>query len=61
MSNYTVEQFVKHANQYEPVENGEFETSTEALKAKNELEAIGFTDLRVVDEEGLVVMFGEWR
>ena len=61
MSNYTIEQFVKHANQYEPVENGEFENSNDALKAKEELESIGFTDLRVVDEDGLVVMFGAWR
>ncbi|MGI4260830.1 hypothetical protein ACR2VJ_27435 [Klebsiella pneumoniae] len=61
MSTYIVEQFVKHANQYEPIENGEFGTSTEALKAKDELESIGFDNLRVVDEEGLVVMFGEWR
>ena len=61
MSNYTVEQFVKHANQYEPIENGEFENSHDALKAKDELESIGFTDLRVVDEDGLVVMFGAWR
>lgn len=61
MSNYTIEQFVKHANQYEPVENGEFDSSDEALKAKMELESIGFTDLRVVDDEGLVVMFGAWR
>lgn len=61
MSKYTVEQFVKHANQYEPVENGDFETSTEALKAKEELEAIGFDNLRVVDDEGLCVLFGNWR
>lgn len=61
MSNYTIEQFVKHANQYEPIENGEFENSGDALKAKDELEEIGFTDLRVVDDEGLVVMFGAWR
>jgi len=61
MSNYTIEQFVKHANQYEPIENGEFENSSDALEAKDELEEIGFTDLRVVDDEGLVVMFGAWR
>ena len=61
MSNYTIEQFVKHANQYEPIENCEFENSSDALKAKDELEEIGFTYLRVVDDEGLVVMFGAWR
>ena len=61
MSNYTIEQFVKHANQYEPIENGEFDTSEEALKAKEELESIGFDNLRIVDDEGLCVMFGAWR
>lgn len=58
---YTIEQFVTHANQYEPIENGEFERSTAALKAKEELKQIGFTDLRVVDDEGLAVLFGAWR
>ena len=61
MSNYTIEQFVEHANQYEPIESGEFDTSEEALKAKEELESIGFDNLRVVDNEGLCVMFGAWR
>ena len=61
MSNYTIEQFVKHANQYEPIENGEFDTSEAALKAKEELESIGFDNLRIVDDEGLCVMFGAWR
>lgn len=61
MSNYTTEQFVKHANQYEPIENGEFYTSEEALKAKEELESIGFDNIRIVDDEGLCVMFGAWR
>ena len=61
MSIYTIEQFVKHANQYEPIENGEFDTSEEAIKAKEELESIGFGNLRIVDDEGLCVMFGAWR
>ena len=61
MSNYTIEQFVKHSNQYEPIENGEFDTSEEAIKAKEELESIGFDNLRVVDDEGWGVMFGAWR
>ena len=61
MHNYTIEQFVKHANQYEPIENGEFDTSEAALKAKEELESIGFDNLRIVDDEGLCVMFGAWR
>jgi len=61
MSNYTIEKFVKHSNQHEPIENGEFDTSDEAIKAKDELEAIGFDNLRVVDDEGLCVMFGAWR
>lgn len=61
MSNYTIEQFVGHANQYEPIENGEFDNSEEALKAKEELESIGFDNLRIVDDEGLCVMFGAWR
>lgn len=61
MRNYTIEQFVKHANQYEPIENGEFDTSEAALKAKEELESIGFDNLRIVDDEGLCVMFGAWR
>ena len=61
MSNYTIEQFVKHANKYEPIENGEFDTSESALKAKEELESIGFGNLRIVDDEGLCVMFGAWR
>ena len=33
----------------------------EALTAKEELESIGFDNLRVVDDEGLCVMFGAWR
>ena len=61
MSNYTIEQFVKHANQYEAIENGEFDTSEAALKAKEELESVGFDNLRIVDDEGLCVMFGAWR
>ena len=61
MSNYTIEQFVEHANKYEPIENGEFDTSEEALEAKEELESIGFDNLRIVDDEGLCVMFGAWR
>ena len=61
MSNYTIEQFVKHANQCEPIENSEFDTSEAALKAKEELESVGFDNLRIVDDEGLCVMFGAWR
>ena len=61
MANYIIEQFAKRANKYEPIKNGEFESSIEALRAKDELEAIGFEDLRVVDDDGMCVLFGEWR
>lgn len=60
MSNYTIEQFVKHANQYEPLPEGEFDTEQAALSAMRELEeSCGFTDLRVVDSEGDVVAESE--
>lgn len=56
MSNYTVQQFVKHANQYEDLSAGDFQTEEEAISGMDDLiENCGFTDLRVIDSDGCVI------
>jgi hypothetical protein len=60
MSNFTIEQFIEHANQYEPLPEGEFDTEQGALSAMQDLEAnCGFTGLRIVDSDGCVVTKGK--
>lgn len=58
MSNYTIEQFVKHSNQYEPMQDGEFDSEPAALSAMRDLaENCGFTNMRVVNSDGEVIAF----
>lgn len=60
MSNYTIEQFVEHSNQYEPIPEGDFYTEQAALFAMHDLQNnCGFTDLRIVDSECHVVADSE--
>ena len=60
MANYTVEQFVKHANQFEPVDGGDFDTEYAAKQAMNDLEKnCGYSDLRVVDAGGTPLWYSE--
>ncbi|BEH73322.1 hypothetical protein [Edwardsiella tarda] len=60
MCNYTIEQFVKHSNQFEPMQEGEFETEDAAIKAMQDLADIcGFSNMRIVNSDGDVVAESE--
>lgn len=56
MGKFMVQQWVKHASQYEDMDSGDFKTADEAIAGMNDLiDNCGFVDLRVVDEDGSVI------